>query len=204
MPRFPNTSCVFATCKSCEFSRRKFRCPADDSAVRADGSETGQKKPLQQIRLYSNDVERSRACVLRLVFCNWLAQMDRPVASEPRSRPRSRQPTGRTRPPWAASRALSPEDLDRVIDHTLYARQIFRPEGSGFMGGGMSASASRLGGDGLLALGGAQVPRPADRCCRIVPGASMASSRCRPARRGVFKSLPEEIAPDEPIPAAEK
>jgi hypothetical protein len=170
-------------------------------------SKTGQKKPLQQIRLRaSNDVERSRR-VLRLVFANWLAQMDRPVGK--RAPIATKKPTViyRADPtaPWAA-RALSPEDLDRVIDHTLYARQIFRPEGSGFMGGGMFASAAAWEGDGLLAL------EPRRRALLIVKLAAELYRREHgkpPSTAGqlvgaCLKSLPEEIAPDEPIPAADK
>jgi hypothetical protein len=168
---------------------------------------TGAKKPLQQIRLRgTNDVERSRR-ILRLVFANWLAQVDRPPAQ--RAPIAIKKPTliYATDPsaPWAA-RALTPEDLSAAIDHTLIAKQIIRPEDSMWMGDGLSGIANSWEGDGLLAK------EPRHRALLIVRLAALVFQRERgklPSTAGELvgayvKSLPEGIAPDEPIPPVEK
>jgi len=168
---------------------------------------TGGKKQFQQMRLRgTNDVERSRR-ILRLVFANWLAQVDRPVGK--RAPIATRKPTiiyaADPSVPWAA-RAVSPEDLDAAIDHTLFAKQIFRPEDSGMLGEGFFSTAAVWEGDGLLAR------EPRRRAVLIVRLAALLYRREHgelPSTAGklvgaYLKSLPEGIAPDDPIPAAEK
>ena len=90
---------------------------------------TKAKAPIQRARLkITNDVERSRR-VLRLLYANWLPQMDKP-ANE-RAPIAIRSPTliyanDVTAP--AAARAIAPEDLDAVIGQTLLAQEFFRPQ----------------------------------------------------------------------------
>jgi hypothetical protein len=89
---------------------------------------SGAKPQIQRIRLHAtNDVDRSRRA-FRLLFANWLAQVDRP-ASE-------RAPIAILNPtvifaadptvPFAA-RAVAPEVLDKAIDHAAFAQEAFRP-----------------------------------------------------------------------------
>ena len=85
-------------------------------------STTKAKVPLQRARMnITNDVERSRR-VLRLLYANWLPQLDRP-ASE-RAPIAIRTPTliyaSDANAPVAA-RAVAPEDLDAAIGRTLLA-----------------------------------------------------------------------------------
>jgi hypothetical protein len=73
-----------------------------------------------------NDRERSRR-VLRLVFANWLAQVDKPARL--RARVATRQPVmlyeaDPSAPP--AARALPPEDLAREVGRTLLAREAMK------------------------------------------------------------------------------
>ena len=52
---------------------------------------SGAKPHVQRIRLLAtNDVERSRR-VLRLLYANWLPQIDKPAGSERRSRSASQR-----------------------------------------------------------------------------------------------------------------
>jgi len=85
------------------------------------------RREIHRLRLRaSNDVERSRRA-LRLVFANWLAQVDRPAAE--RAPVAILKPTliyaaDPTAPP--AARAVKPELLDKAIDHTSLARIMVR------------------------------------------------------------------------------
>ncbi len=101
---------------------------------------------------------------------------------------------------------MSPEDLDAAIDDTLYAKQMFRPDDSGFMGEGLFNSATSWEGDGLLAR------EPWRRAVLIVRLAAILYQREHgklPSTAGqlvgaYLKSLPEGIGPADPIPASEK
>jgi hypothetical protein len=83
---------------------------------------------LQHFRFRAtNDVERSRR-VIRFLFTNWLAQVDKPAAE--------RSPSTKIedvyfyefdRSASRAARDVSPETINRAIDETLIARWIFRP-----------------------------------------------------------------------------
>ncbi|MFI5456812.1 MAG: hypothetical protein ACHRXM_15300 [Isosphaerales bacterium] len=79
----------------------------------------------------ANDVERSRRA-LRLVFANWLAQVNRPAAERAPIailKPTLIYAADPTAPP--AARAVKPELLDRAIDHTSLARIMLRSEDAG-------------------------------------------------------------------------
>jgi hypothetical protein len=90
---------------------------------------TGLKVPIQRLRLAAtNDIERSRRAV-RLMFANWLAQVDRPASQ--------RAPIAVQKPmliyefeptSQAAARGVDAEILDRALDHTALAQQIFHPD----------------------------------------------------------------------------
>ena len=84
------------------------------------------KKPIQAARvILANDKERSLR-VARLMYANWLAQVDKPRAR--------RSKLARTDPPIyeadpaapPASRALPPEKLSKWLDSSLLASRIFR------------------------------------------------------------------------------
>jgi hypothetical protein len=91
-------------------------------------SMAGVRNQVQRARLRaSNDVERSRR-VLRLLYWNWLAQVDRPP--EERARIAIRKPNvifaaDASAPPAAG--AIDPEDLKAAIDQTLLAECFVRP-----------------------------------------------------------------------------
>ncbi len=89
----------------------------------------GVKKQAQQVRLaVTNDVERSRR-VLRLLYANWLAQVDKaaqeraPIAIHKPNVIFAADPHA---PP--AARAIVPEELKTAIDHTLLAEYFHRPK----------------------------------------------------------------------------
>ena len=86
------------------------------------------KNQVQRARLWaSNDVERSRR-VLRLLYANWLAQVDKPAderAPIAIQKPNVIFAADPTAPP--AARAIAPEDLRTAIDHTLLAECFVRP-----------------------------------------------------------------------------
>jgi hypothetical protein len=85
------------------------------------------RREIQQLRFRaSNELERSRRAI-RLVYANWLAQVDKPAAE--------RAPSAiygglliyqadRAAPP--AARAVAPETLARAIDETLVAKRLVR------------------------------------------------------------------------------
>ena len=76
----------------------------------------------------SNDPEKSRRA-LRLVFANWLAQVDRPAAERAHSATHAGvliYEADRSAPP--ADSAVTPEVLSEAIDHTILARRMFRPD----------------------------------------------------------------------------
>ena len=88
----------------------------------------GVKKQAQQVRLaVTNDVERSRR-VLRLLYANWLAQVDK--AAEERAPIAIHEPNvifaaDPHAPP--AAQVIAPEELKTAIDHTLLAEYFHRP-----------------------------------------------------------------------------
>ena len=86
------------------------------------------KNHVQRARLHAtNDVERSRR-VLRLLYANWLAQVDRPAGQRARiaiQLPNVIFAADPSAPPAAS--AIAPEDLRAAIDQTLLAACFFRP-----------------------------------------------------------------------------
>ena len=82
--------------------------------------------PVQRMRLgASNELERARRA-FRLLFANWLAQVDRPAGR--------RAPLALRKPIWiyaddpsapAAARAVTPEFLARVLDRSEIAAMLF-------------------------------------------------------------------------------
>ena len=84
---------------------------------------------LQRFRFRaSNDPEKSRRA-LRLVFANWLAQVDRPAADRARSATHAGlliYEDDRAAPP--AARIVTPDVLSEAVDHTILAQRLFRPD----------------------------------------------------------------------------
>ncbi|MFI5456811.1 MAG: hypothetical protein ACHRXM_15295 [Isosphaerales bacterium] len=165
---------------------------------------TGAKVPIQKIRLHAtNDVERSRR-VLRLLYANWLAQVDKPAAK--RAPIAIRKPTliiyasDPAAPP--AARALAPAVLDKAIDHTSLAWVMLRPDDLTSTGGHL-ITRSPWEDDGIL-------PRePRNRAVLIVKLAAELYRRehgqfppTAEALLGPYlKVLPEGVESDDPIPA---
>jgi len=163
---------------------------------------TGAKPQIQRIRLRAtNDVERSRRA-LRLLFANWLAQVDKPAKDRARiaiQKPNLIYAPDPTAPPSA--RALAPADLDKAIDCTSLAQVIFRPIDPASTGGTPMAR-SPWEGDGLLAR------ETRHRAVLIVKLAAELYRREHgqpPATAGsllgpYLKVLPEGTERDDPIP----
>ncbi len=91
------------------------------------------RREFQQFRFRAtNELERSRRA-LRLLFANWLAQVDKPAADRAPSASHADvliYEADRTAPP--AARAVAPELLSRAIDENLLARSILRPDKPGW------------------------------------------------------------------------
>jgi hypothetical protein len=165
---------------------------------------SGAKTQVQRIRLRAtNDVERSRR-VLRLLYANWLPQIDKPA--DQRASIAIRKPTLIYAPDSSAppsSRAVAPEDLDRAIGQTLLAQQFFRPSHWSEAQGAPPWSGWAWEGDGHLAR------EPRRRAVLIVKLAAEVYRREHgklPMNAGVLlhgylKNLPVGVKPDEPIPA---
>jgi hypothetical protein len=163
---------------------------------------TGTKIALQRIRFQgTNDVERSRR-VLRLLFANWLPQLDKPAADRAPlavSKPTLIYAADPSAPP--AARAIAPEDLDAAIGCTSLAQQFFRP---GFWKPQPTRSfrEDAWEGNGNLAR------EPRRRAVLIVKLAAELYRREHgkpPANAGALlgaylKELPAGIAREEPIP----
>jgi hypothetical protein len=163
---------------------------------------TGAKSQIQRICLRAtNDVERSRRAT-RLLFANWLAQIDKPEGRRAPiaiSKPTLIYAADPTAPP--AARAVAPENLSMAIDHTALARQMFRPAGmTATTGTPMSRSPWER--DGLLAR------EPRHRAALIVKLAAELFRREHnkaPTTAGALvgpylRVLPEGIDKDEPCP----
>jgi hypothetical protein len=159
------------------------------------------KPRMQRIRLRAiNDVERSRRAA-RILFANWLAQVDKPIAE--RAPIAIHKPTliyapDPTAP--AAARAVNPEVLDKAISHTAFAHQVLRPDDPSR--GGSSLADAPWEGDGQLAKESRR------RAVLIVILAAELFRREHgqlPATAGALvgpylKVLPAGIKHDDPIP----
>ena len=164
----------------------------------------GAKTQVQRIRLRAtNDVERSRR-VLRLLYANWLPQVDK--LEDQRAPIAIRTPTliyapDPTAPP--SSSAVAPEDLDRAIGQTLLAQQFLRPMYWIEAQDMKPWSGWAWQGEGSLAH------EPRRRAVLIVKLAAELYRREHgkpPANSGLLldrylKKLPVGIERDEPIPA---
>jgi hypothetical protein len=159
---------------------------------------TGAKAHVQRMRVRAtNDVERSRR-VLRLLYANWLPQVDKPA--------KERAPVAVHKPTviYAAdpnvpssARAIAPEDLDRAIGQTLLAEEFFRPDwNSSWSGWDWEAK-------------GSPIHEPRWRAALIVKLAAEVYRREQgkpPANAGMLvdaylKELPAGVKPDDAIPA---
>ncbi len=163
----------------------------------------GVRTQFQRFRLRAtNDVDRSRRA-LRLLYANWLAQVDKP-ASE-RANLATDQPipiyaSDPTAP--AACRAVAPEILAKAIDGTVLVRVIFRPDEFGL--GSSFRSSLSWEGNGPLAR------EPLCRANLIVKAAAELYHRehgAPPAKAGALlgsylKVLPDGIHSDDTIPSA--
>ncbi len=165
---------------------------------------TGAKPQVQRLHLAAtNDVERSRRA-LRLVFANWLAQVDKPV--------KERAPIAIRKPtliyasdPGApsAANALDPQNLDRIIGQTSLGQVILRPVDLSF-GGGTPMTKAPWEDDGPLAR------EPRRRAAMIVRLAAELYRREHgrlPAtagelRGGYLKDLPHGFSDHDSIPAS--
>ncbi len=156
----------------------------------------GMRYPVQRLRLHAtNDVERSRRA-LRLLFANWLAQADRPEGR--------RAPLAIRTPTWiyaddpsapAAARAVSPDDLARVIDRTEIARFWFDlgpPQHEPPWEGQGELARERRRRSVLIVRLAAEVYRREHGMAPATAGALVGP---------VLKDLPEGIAATDPIPA---
>jgi hypothetical protein len=160
---------------------------------------SGAKPQLQRARLYAtNDVERSRRA-FRLLFANWLAQVDKPHSE--RAPIAIEKPTvifaADPQAPFAA-RAVSPEVLDAAISRTAFASEALHPPpGAGSIHNVLFQT------KGILPL------EPRRRAVLIVKLAALLFGRERghpPATAGellgrYLEQLPQGIKRDEPIPA---
>jgi hypothetical protein len=163
---------------------------------------TGAKAPIQRFCLRaSNDVERSRRAT-RLLFANWLAQVDKPETDRAPiaiSKPTLIYATDPTAPP--AARAVDPEILNLAIDHAALAHEMFRPAAFSSVNG-TPMSRAPWEGDGSLA----QETR--NRAALIVKLAAELFRREHnkpPATAGALvgtylEVLPEGIDREQPVP----
>jgi hypothetical protein len=145
-----------------------------------------------------NDPEKSRRA-LRLVFANWLAQVDRPAAERARSAKHAGlliYEADRTAPP--AARAVTPDVLSAAIDHTILARWMFRPDDAernvnyygSWEGDGVFARERRRRSVLLVKLAAELYRREQGK-----PAANAGS-----LLDGYLKELPEGVSRGDPIP----
>jgi hypothetical protein len=163
----------------------------------------GARLQLQRARLkMTNDIERSRR-VVRLLFANWLPQLDKPAAERAPlaiQKPIVIYANDRHAPPSA--RAVAPEDLEAAIGQTLFAQQFLRPT-NGFPQGSGPWSGWAWEGDSILAR------EPRRRAVLIVKLAAELYRREQgkpPANAAALlgsclKTLPEGFKENDPIPA---
>ena len=157
------------------------------------------RREIQNFRFRaSNELERSRRAI-RLVYANWLAQVDKPIAERAPSAIHGGvliYEADRAAPP--AARAVAPETLARAIDETLVAKLIVRVD---------EAEKSEFGlgsweGNGVFARERRRrsvlLVRLAAELYRRERGKSAANAG---ALLGSYlKQLPEGVGCDDPIP----
>jgi hypothetical protein len=157
---------------------------------------------LQHFRFRAtNDVERSRR-VIRFLFTNWLAQVDKPAAE--------RSPSTKIedvyfyefdRSASRAARDVSPETINRAIDETLIARWMFRPIKHGPLINGTAFGAWE--GDGFFARERKRrsmlIVKLAAELYRREKGQPAATAGA--LLEGYLKELPEGVSRGDAIPA---
>ena len=161
---------------------------------------TGMKPQIQRIRLHAtNDVARSRRAA-RMLFANWLAQVDKPASQRAPVAIEKPLPIYEFEPNSpAALYGVDARDLDQALTHTALAQQMFRdddPQNGGY-------PKAPWEGDGPLAR------EPRRRAILIVKLAAELYRRENgqpPAIAGLLqgpylKALPEGIDRDGPIPS---
>ncbi len=164
-------------------------------------SQMGIRAPVQRALLRaSNDVERSRRA-MRLLFANWMAQVDRPAAM--RAGVAVREPaliyaTDPTAP--AAANAVSPEFLAKALDRNALSRSIFHFDEPGYR----PYQAEVWEGKGPLAR---ERRRRSTLIVRLAAELYRREHGAAPPTAGALlgnylKDLPEGIAPGDPIPKA--
>jgi hypothetical protein len=161
----------------------------------------GAKPQVQRWRVRAtNDVERSRR-VLRLVFANWLAQVDKPPSKRAAiavEKPTVIYAADPSAP--AAARAMAPQDLDKAIDRTSLAREIFHRRDAEKT----SIAETPWEGDGPLAR---ELRRRGVLIVKLAAELYRREQGRPPATAGALlgnylHELPEGIAAGDPIPDA--
>jgi hypothetical protein len=157
------------------------------------------RRQIQQFRFRAtNDQERSRRAI-RLIYANWLAQVDKPVAERAPSaihRGILIYELGPAAPP--AARAVAPGTLREFIDQTVLAKSILCPDeaprgdfgGVAWEGNGVFARERRRRSVLLIRLA-AELYRRERR--KPAPNAGALLGSC-------LKQLPEGLGRDDPIP----
>lgn len=158
---------------------------------------SGAKPQIQRARLHAtNDVERSLR-VFRLLFANWLAQIDKPESERAPiaiDKPNVIYAADPSAPP--AARAVAPEVLNEAIGHTAFAQEALRPPDSKSLHNEAFDPTSFLGRE------------PRRRAVLIVKLAALLYRRelghppaTAAALLGKYLDrLPEGIKPEDPIP----
>jgi hypothetical protein len=157
------------------------------------------RREIQQFRFRSlNEPERSRRAI-RLIYANWLAQVDKPTAARAPSAFHGRvliYENDGSAPP--AARAVTPETLSHYVEETLLAKWILasdEPERSDSVLGSWE-------GDGLFAR---ERRRRSALLVKLAAALYQRERGSSPAKAGellgrYLKDLPEGVAPNDPIP----
>jgi hypothetical protein len=141
--------------------------------------------------------------VVRLLFANWLPQLDRSAAERaPIAIRRQVLIYASDSHAPASARAVVPEDLDLAINNTLFAQHFLRP-GDQWPQGAGPWSGSAWDGDSILAREPRRravlILKLAAELYRREQGKAPANSGA--LRGGYLNELPEGIKLEDPIPA---
>ena len=118
---------VLRELKELKFLAREVPLPGGNGGVVDHFVPGSARQGIQQFRFRaSNETERSRR-VVRFLFANWLAQVDKPAAERaPKTKIGDIYLYEFDRSVAPEARAASPATVDRAIDETLLARWMFR------------------------------------------------------------------------------